>query len=254
MKLIISALFIATIHVFAQDPPGARLEDKPELLSITAMMPESPATLSTGEKFIAKIRYTNPTTNSVRIFARPYTNGKTTPGYGAHPSGAYPKGTGNVEGWFVFSSATSVDEIQVKMTDAKTGEVIATTKLPVQLTWKQPSSATPATPATPSGSTSAADINNAGFLAVGSSYNLQFGEGGRLARFDPRHPVKITAAAPGGWYRVEYFAMPEHFRPVPQPNEAPTKAPPSEKKERWLNFAYVVSAVEATPTPEAKPQ
>ena len=108
-------------------------------------------------------------------------------------------------------------------------------------------------------STSAADINNAGFLAVGSSYTLQFAEGGRLARFDYRHPVKITAAAPGGWYRVEYFAMPENYRAVPQPNEAArkeaaAKAPPSEKKERWLNFAYVVSAVEATPTPETKPQ
>ena len=53
--------------------------------------------------------------------------------------------------------------------------------------------------------------------------------------------------------------MPEHFRAVPQPTEAATKeaatkAPPSEKKERWLNFAYVVSAVEATPTPETNPQ
>lgn len=242
MKLIISALFIATIHMFAQEPSVARLEDRPELLSITTTMPKSPATLTTGEKLSVTIRYTNPTTDSVRIFARPYTNGKRTPGYGAHPSAAYPKGPGQVEGWFSFSSATTVDEIQVEMIDSKTQELIAAVKLPVQLTWKRLPSATAGTP------NRAAEIGNAGFLAVGSNYYLTFAENARaLPRLVPNEPVKIIAAAPGGWYRVEFST-----RATAKPDA--TQPAPLQKQQTWINFAYVIRADEFTPAPEAKQQ
>lgn len=252
MKLIISALFIATINVFAQEPPVARLEDKPELLSITTTMPKSPATLSTGEKFTVTVRYTNPAANSVQIFARPYTKGKPTPGYGAHPSAAYPKGTGEVEGWFYFSSATSVDEIRVRMIDPKTREEIAAVKLPVQLTWERPAGAPPATPTRAVDGVSplrrAAGTGGAGFLAIGNSYLLRFPENGRvLPGFLYNHPVKLIAAAPGGWYRIEYSAHGRH-------ETGATKAPEPVKIQTWLNFAYVAAVEEATSASEAKPQ
>lgn len=97
-------------------------------------------------------------------------------------------------------------------------------------------------------STRAAEISDSGFLAVGSSYFLTFAENGRAwPRLVPNQPVKIIAAAPGGWYRVEYS-----MRPPAKPDA--TEPPPLQKRQTWVNFAYVVRADESASASEAKPQ
>ncbi|QIF01773.1 hypothetical protein [Roseimicrobium sp. ORNL1] len=129
-KAVLIAFFCA---FFPQQAPAA-----PEVtpLEVTKMKPESPAKLPLGEKFTVSIRYHNPGPNPVQVFARPYTKGASTRGYGAHPCEPRGKGRGKVEGWFVFDAKAKVDEIVITMVDSKTKQVSATLKVPVDLTWE----------------------------------------------------------------------------------------------------------------------
>ncbi len=106
------------------------------LLRIESTKPAIPATLAAGERFSLAIAYRNPGPGSVRIFARPYTKGVKTSGYGAHASSAYPSGSGSVEGWFQFQRPTEVDEVRVEMIDAATQEIVVQASLPIRAVWQ----------------------------------------------------------------------------------------------------------------------
>lgn len=135
MKSIITALLATTFCAFAQQTP-APVAPNTNSLEITVTKPKTPSTLAKGEKLTITIHYNNLGPNPVRIFARPNTGGKPTDGCLSHPSPEYAKGSGDVEGWFFFENPALIDEVLVKMIDAKTNETIATTKLPVKITWK----------------------------------------------------------------------------------------------------------------------
>jgi hypothetical protein len=127
-----AAVIVFFCVVFQQAP--AAPETTP--LEVIKMAPQSPAKLSLGAKFTVNIRYHNPGPNPVRVFARPYTKGVSTPGYGAHPCEPLGKGRGKVEGWFVFDDKATVDEIVITMVDSKTKQVSTTLKVPVDLKWQ----------------------------------------------------------------------------------------------------------------------
>ena len=135
MKSFFTALLITTISSFAQQPRSLVLWQG-NLLEIKAMKPATPSTLARGENLTVTIHYNNSGQNAVRIFARPYTSDQKSGLYHAHPSPEYATGSGEVEGYFSFFGPMFVDEVRVTMVDTITEQVIAITKLPVQLTWE----------------------------------------------------------------------------------------------------------------------
>lgn len=97
--------------------------NKPSL-KIVSTKPVLPAELKPGEKLTIQIRYDLGRFDSAHIWARPYTQGRPTAGYHAHPSPLYRKSnakSGNIEGWFYFKEPVHVDEIRVSMKN-ETGE------------------------------------------------------------------------------------------------------------------------------------
>jgi hypothetical protein len=110
----------------------ARAGDKLEVVSVS---PPSPAVLNSDEQVVIRVKYALESADAVRIFARPYTGGKKTPGYRAHPSPKYEKGSGEMEGWFRFISDANVDEIRVEMRSLEK-KLLAEASMPVKLGWK----------------------------------------------------------------------------------------------------------------------
>ncbi len=73
------------------------------------------ASFANGEQVTVTMGYSTDEAGGVRIYARPYTNGNLTPGYGANPSGLYT-GSGTATGWFTIISGTAiVDEISIEV-------------------------------------------------------------------------------------------------------------------------------------------
>lgn len=105
-----------------------------DTLNICSLNPGSPATLDAGDRIAVKVGYKVDSADSARIFVRPYTKGKKTRGYGAHPSSRY-SGCGEMEGWFTFSGEAKVDEIRVEMLSLD-NKRLATASIPVELTWR----------------------------------------------------------------------------------------------------------------------
>ena len=135
MKSIIAALLLTTINSFCQQPASPATVSA-NSVEITETTPKTPSDLAIGTKLTVSIHYNNFGQNPVRIFARPFTGGKSTPGFRAHGSHEYATGSGDVDGWFFFDRPVVVDEVVVTMFDIKTREIIVTTKLPVKFTWK----------------------------------------------------------------------------------------------------------------------
>src|SRR5512138_598797 len=66
-------------------------------LRILSIEPPSPAVLAKGQRMTITIGYTITNTQPMRIFARPFTKGRSTPDYSAHPSFAFTAGTGEIK-------------------------------------------------------------------------------------------------------------------------------------------------------------
>jgi len=102
------------------------------LVTAIHLTPDSPNILRTNENVSLIFQYITNEPSGVRIFARPYTDGAPTPGYAAHPSGIYPTGSGQGEGWFTISSGTVVvDQIRIQMLNANQSVLLFETYLPV---------------------------------------------------------------------------------------------------------------------------
>jgi hypothetical protein len=125
-KLILAAILpvVTCVSVTATDQ-----------LKILSLAPASPARFKAEERVVVKVEYELESADAVRIFARPYTGGKKTPGYRAHPSPKYEKGSGEMEGWFGFISDANVDEIRVEMRSLE-NKLLAEASMPVKLVWK----------------------------------------------------------------------------------------------------------------------
>jgi thiol-disulfide isomerase/thioredoxin len=117
---------------------AAVAEESKATLEIKSISPTSPAQLKAGDRLTIAVEYRNPEARSVQIWARPYTGGRTTPGYRAHGSSAYTDTAGRIEGWFFFEQPTTVDEVRVEMVERAAGsdrKVLATISQPITATW-----------------------------------------------------------------------------------------------------------------------
>ena len=78
--------------------------------------PTAPAYLTSGHNVNIKFNYLANQPGGVRIFARPFSLGTATPGYGAHGSPLYPTGSGSGDGFFNISNMTVlVDQTRFQM-------------------------------------------------------------------------------------------------------------------------------------------
>lgn len=146
--LIILIVLVAVVLVYLGDIASKvdsiaeKLADleKPakKQLEIIETIPALPALLNFGEKLTIKFRYDLGVADQVHIWARPYTNGKRTKGYGAHPSPVYrteTQKTGEAEGWFHFKAPTVVDEVHIEMKEVKSGKIIYTLSEKIDAKW-----------------------------------------------------------------------------------------------------------------------
>lgn len=104
-------------------------------LEVISIEPAFPTALKTGEKLRVKISYCIDSTDSAQIWARPYTNGRSTPGYRAHGSPCHKRGVGEVEGYFFFDEPTIVDEVRIRMVDCKTKKTLDTISHEIDARW-----------------------------------------------------------------------------------------------------------------------
>jgi len=95
-------------------------------LTITKFSPDLPASIAIGEKLIVTVEYDINSVKYAQIFVRPLTNGKGTPGYRAHGCRPIEEGKGVIEGYFFFDEPAIVDEVRVKMVNAKDQSHICT--------------------------------------------------------------------------------------------------------------------------------
>jgi thiol-disulfide isomerase/thioredoxin len=117
---------------------AAAAEESKAALEIKSMTPNPPAELKAGDRLTVTVDYRNPEARSVQIWVRPYTRGKTTPGYGAHGSYTHKDTAGRIEGWFQFSQPAEVDEVRVEMVERANGperKVLASISRPITATW-----------------------------------------------------------------------------------------------------------------------
>jgi len=104
-------------------------------LEVISVEPACPAVLDLGEKLRVKVRYRVVSSDSVRIWVRPYTRGRRTSGYKAHGSSTYEKGTGVVEGYFFFDKPTVVDEVRINMRGVAIGKDVHTISYKIDARW-----------------------------------------------------------------------------------------------------------------------
>ena len=95
-------------------------------LTITKFSPDLPASIAIGEKLIVTVEYDINSVKEAQIFVRPLTNGRGTPGYRAHGCRPIKEGKGVIEGYFFFNEPTIVDEVRVRMLNAKDQSHICT--------------------------------------------------------------------------------------------------------------------------------
>lgn len=103
------------LHEFTVDVDYTFVAHKVDLVTIS---PESPASLSTGERVEFDFKYKTTEASGVRIFGRPFTGGSPSPGYGAHPSPIHPTGEGTASGFFTLNGPGAVDQIRFQMWNA----------------------------------------------------------------------------------------------------------------------------------------
>jgi thiol-disulfide isomerase/thioredoxin len=137
--VLAAALIIsASLSLFADEKGPTVVADKIEFskdcLTIVSYAPPLPATLEAGERLSVTIDYTIASAEGAQIWARPYTEGKSTPGYGAHPSPLYGKGSGRLVGWFTFRQPATVDEVRVTMVTNR-ADVVTFVAAKIQAQW-----------------------------------------------------------------------------------------------------------------------
>lgn len=114
-------------------------KDGSSKLKIISTEPRSPAMLEAGQKLYINFEYDVGPYGAVQIWARPQTNGKSTPDYIAHPSPLYEKSVspkGKAQGYFFFNQPTKVNAIIIRMSDVKAGEYVCITTKSCDFEWK----------------------------------------------------------------------------------------------------------------------
>lgn len=100
-------------------------------VEVAATEPGIEATLGRGETFWVRVQYESD--EPVKLWARPYFNGKEAPA-ASNPSRAYV-GSGYALGWFSFRESAEVDEIRINAGGGKPYREWTVASYPVKLRW-----------------------------------------------------------------------------------------------------------------------
>jgi hypothetical protein len=101
-------------------------------VSNIVITPPSPDGLINNANVNVSFSYYTSETAGVLIFARPFTDGNTTPNYAAHPSPVYPAGSDSGTGYFTITTgAANVDSIRFQMLDVAQTTVLLEYFVPV---------------------------------------------------------------------------------------------------------------------------
>jgi len=133
------SMFIGGCSGQKQFEPAADPDDKC-FLELTSTDPVCPAVLAPGQKFKVFAVYEISSDEPMHIWARPFTNGKRTPGYSAHhliPVGGANPRQGSVEMWFYFERPTIVDHVQISVKPAASEEITKTITAAINVQWKE---------------------------------------------------------------------------------------------------------------------
>ncbi len=139
IALLFALLCVQTGGSPARAAPPAQ-EPQPEmpaapgdhLVTSFLLTPDTPNVLRTNENVSLSFQYITNEPNGVYIWARPFTNGALTPGYGAHGSPLYPMGSGPGSGSFTITSGeVVVDQIRIQMWNSSQTQLLFETFLPV---------------------------------------------------------------------------------------------------------------------------
>ena len=104
----------------------------PNVITNIQMTPPSPASLALSEHVDITFDYITNEADGVRIFARPFTGGALTPGYGGHSSPIYPVGSGSGTGFFtIHYVGSTVDEIRFQVMNADMSALLLEVFIPV---------------------------------------------------------------------------------------------------------------------------
>jgi hypothetical protein len=97
------------------------------------LSPASPASLPLNQNLNISFNYTTNQAGGVLIFARPFTHGALSPGYGASGSPLYTTGTGSGSGTFSFSSGSvAVDSIRFQIYNSTQTTLLSEYFVPVK--------------------------------------------------------------------------------------------------------------------------
>lgn len=106
-------------------------------LYVVSSTPELPVKLKLEERLVFDVFYDLPKEfKHAKIWARPYTKGKSTPGYEAHQASrvSEKESSGVVECWFTFEKPATVDEVRIVMVDMS-GNKIHSGSMPIDAEW-----------------------------------------------------------------------------------------------------------------------
>lgn len=121
----------------AEPRPPAVTADGNSSLEIQKLNRASPGILGFKERLEIQVKYKNGSGEGVQIWARPFTNGKSTGAYRAHGSPVYQPGEGTLTGFFYFEERVRVDEVRVNMVAGSSKTPLLTVRLPVDFTWQE---------------------------------------------------------------------------------------------------------------------
>jgi hypothetical protein len=137
-----SVIVVLILFLFAgcgksEQEQANEVTDNPvDALVVVSFDPPLPAKLNVEEKLMITVDYSIASVDTAQIWARPYTKGKLSQAYFAHPSPAYGKGKGRIVGWFGFDDPAIVDAVLVKM--VADGENILALVKPIDAEWEKP--------------------------------------------------------------------------------------------------------------------
>ena len=105
---------------------GCSKKEEGDRLTITKFSPDLPASIAIGEKLIVTVEYDINSVEEAQIFVHPLRNGRGIPGCRSHGCRPIEQGKGVMKGYFTFNKPAIVDEVRVKMVNAKDQSHICT--------------------------------------------------------------------------------------------------------------------------------
>ena len=135
MRFALSARFVchalAAVAVLAAGLASAAPSVAAVTASLTAVDPESPATLGSGQSLYVKVEYESD--QPLRVQGQGARGGQTVPGM-TNGSPVYPAGRGTALAWIAYRGPETIDEMRVELSDAR-WQHITTVGVSVQATW-----------------------------------------------------------------------------------------------------------------------